>query len=753
MDARATPYSFGKLELVSLTHSLNLGLRRSLPMLLQTEASECGLASIAMVAHHHGCRVDLAQLRRKFRFSLKGATLEDLVTVAENIGLASRPLRLELDELDQLRKPCIIHWDLNHFVVLVEVSRKTALIHDPAAGVRRLPLSVVSRHFTGVALELTPTERFREAQPAPRLGAFQALGRISGLGRSLAFLVSLALAMEFLALLGPLLLGWVIDQALVSADRDLLTTLALAFLLLLALQAIFSAARGWLLLGLNASLRLQSRTNLFSHLVTLPLSFFETRHLGDVLSRFGSQEHILQAMTAELVEAVLDGVMAVLTLVLMVIFAPALAAIVVAGAGLYALLRWISYRPLRDASSESIIWAARRDSHFLETVRGVGTIKLFGAQNSRRAHWLNLVVEALNRQLTTDKLRLLIRTANTAVLGAISILVIWLGAHRVLAGGFSVGLLIAFLAYKDQFLHRVSELTNKVVDLTMLRLHAERLSDIALAEPEPVSDRPNEPRYAPRQIGLEVRNLSFRYGEHEPWVLEDVSFKVAPGESVAIVGSSGCGKTTLLKLLAGLLTPVKGEILVDGEPLSRFGLAAYRSLLGVVMQDDHLFAGSMSDNITFFAERPDFAWMRECARLSAVHDDIEALPMGYGTLIGDMGTVLSGGQKQRVLLARALYRRPAILLLDEATSHLDLEREQAVNDSLRGLEVTRIVIAHRPETIRAAGRLIALSESRVVSALERDPPATGPNTPRPDTGVPVQPRSRPKPHRSPRRVG
>lgn len=208
-------------------------------------------------------------------------------------------------------------------------------------------------------------------------------------------------------------------------------------------------------------------------------------------------------------------------------------------------------------------------------------------------------------------------------------------------------------------------------------------------------------------------------------MLEDVSFRIEPGESVAIVGASGCGKTTLLKLLAGLLTPTKGEILVEGDPVSRFGLAQYRSLLGVVMQDDHLFAGSMNDNITFFAERPDFGWMRECARLAAVHDDIEALPMGYGTLIGDMGTVLSGGQKQRVLLARALYRRPSVLLLDEATSHLDVEREQAVNDALRGLEVTRIVVAHRPETIRSAARSIALSQGKVVSASPLDAPPVG----------------------------
>jgi ATP-binding cassette subfamily B protein RaxB len=590
--------------------ALHLGFRRRVPMLLQTEASECGLASLAMVARHHGFGIDLAHLRRKYRFSLKGATLKDLVAVAEAIGFAARPLRLDLDELPELRTPCVLHWDLNHFVVLVEVSRGVAVIHDPAVGVRRLPVSEVSRHFTGVALELTPTERFRTAKPAPRIGPFQALGRISGLGRSLGYLLALAIGIEFLLLLGPLLLGWVIDHAIVSADRDLLTTLALAFLLLLALQATFSAVRGWMLMGLNASLNLQSRANLFSHLVKLPLSFFETRHLGDVLSRFGSQEHILEAITAELVEAVLDGLMAGLTLFLMVIFAPKLAAIVAVGAMVYGLLRWVSFRPLRDASAEGIVWAARRDTHFLETVRGVGTIKLFNAQEERRAHWLNLLVETLNRQLTADKLRLLVRTANALVIGTVAILVIWIGARRVLDGGFSVGLLVAFVAYKDQFLHRVSALIDKVIDLAMLRLHAERLSDIALAEPEPVSERPRFGDGAEGPLGIDVRNLSFRYGEHDPWVLDGVTFFVRPGESVAIVGASGGGKTTLLKLLAGLLKPSNGEILVNGEPIERFGLAAYRSRIGVVMQDDHLFAGSLAENICFFAEHPDEARIR-----------------------------------------------------------------------------------------------------------------------------------------------
>jgi ATP-binding cassette subfamily B protein RaxB len=701
---------------MSIEDKLSLGFRRKVPLVLQTEASECGLACLAMVAQYYRYSAELTDLRRRFGMSLKGATLKDVVRVADQIGLATRPLRLELSEMSRLRLPCILHWDLNHFVVLTRVDDRGAVILDPAAGTRYLPLAVVSRHFTGVALELTPTSRFEAAAAPPRVRASQLLGRISGIKWALTHLLALALVIEIFAMASPFFLGWVVDQVLVSADRDLLLTLALGFLLVLLLQTSITALRGWLLLGLNASLKVQSLANLFAHLVNLPASYFEARHLGDIMSRFGSQETILGAITSEFVEALLDGLMAIVTLGIMFLLAPTLTVVVLVGAAAYALLRWISYSPLREASAEAIVWHARRDSHFLETLRGIRTVKLFGAQDERRVHWMNLLVETVNRQITTEKLKLLYRTAKSLLLGVLMIVVVWLGARRVLDGGFSVGLLLAFISYKTLFLQRVSELINKTADLTMLRLHTERLADIALTAPEPrgLLTRPTETDVLPAAV--EVRNVSFRYSEHEPWILKDIDLRFAAGESVAIVGPSGGGKSTLLKLLCGLLQPTRGEILVNGEPLTRVGLENYRSILGVVMQDDQLFAGSLADNICFFSDRPDLERIEACAKQAAVNDDIMKMPMGYQTLVGDMGTVLSGGQKQRVLIARALYRRPAILLLDEATSHLDLEREKAVNDALRGTRMTRIVVAHRPETIRATDRIVSLIDGEIAGS-------------------------------------
>ncbi|MBL8288045.1 MAG: peptidase domain-containing ABC transporter [Rubrivivax sp.] len=702
MEASAAP----------LHERLALGWRRRLPMVLQTEAAECGLACLAMLAGYHGAPVDISELRRRLSVSLKGVNLADLLRMAERIGFAARPLRVELEELRALRLPCIVHWEMNHFVVLDSVGRDGIVIHDPAVGVRRLTLAEASRHFTGVALELSPSAAFQPVQGAPRVRLRSVLGRIVGLRGTLAQLFGLALAIEVFAVVGPFFMQWVVDHALMVADRDLLLVLALGFGLLMLLRTAVTAMRGWIGIALAATLKVQSRANLFTHLVGLPTAFFEARHIGDVMSRFGSQESILQAVTTDVIETVLDGLLVVITLAIMLAFAPALAAVVLAGAAAYGVLRWVSYTPLRHASVEAIVWGARRDSHFLETMRGIKAIKVFNGQERRRAQWLNLLVETVNRQLTTHKLRLLFRTGNSLVIGTLAILVVWLGAQRVLDGAMTVGMLLAFVAYKDQFLSRISNLIDRAVDLTMLRLHAERLADIALAAPEARAPLPlGEPaRRAP--VSIELRNLRFRYSDNEPWILDGVSLRIEAGETVAITGSSGCGKTTLLKILASLLQPVEGQVLIDGEPLERIGSEPWRAMIGVVMQDDQMFAGSLADNISFFDDRPDPQRIEACARLASLHDEIRAMPMGYHTLIGDMGTVLSGGQKQRALIARALYRQPVVLLMDEATSHLDAHNERAVSAAIRATAVTRVIIAHRAETILSADRVIDLDALR-----------------------------------------
>jgi len=705
---------------MEIVPELRFGHAKRLPMFLQTEAAECGLASIGMVACFHGHRVDLAALRRRFTVSLKGSTLAFLMQVAGRLHLAPRPLRLELEELGQLRAPCILHWDLNHFVVLKSTDARGAVVHDPAFGVRRLTLAQVSKHFTGIALELTPTSEFRPVDDRRRVRLRDLLGPVTGLRRSLAQVFVLALALQAIAVVAPFYMQWAVDGAVVSADRDLLTVLGLGFLLLTLIQVVLAAVRSWVVVYLSTTLNLQWLANVFSHLLRLPVSYFEKRHLGDVVSRFGAVTTIQRTLTSSFVEALIDGVMASVTLAMMFVYSATLTAAAIAAVSLYALLRWAFYDPLKRATEEHIVHTAKQQSHFLETVRGVQSIKLFGRQEERRSRWLNLVVDAVNQDLVAQKLGLGFRSANGLVFGAERIAIVWLGALLVLDSAFSIGMLFAFMSYKDQFSARVAGLIDKAIDLRMLNLQGERLADIVLTPPERESTNA-----APETIdaSLEVRELSFRYSDMEPFVLLNCSFVVEPGESVAVVGASGGGKTTLVKLMLGLLAPTDGKIFAGGLDIQKLGIDRYRKLVGTVMQDDQLFAGSIADNICFFDPAPDQDAIEHFARLAAVHDDIAAMPMAYNTLIGDMGAALSGGQKQRILLARALYKRPRILFLDEATSALDVQKERAVNDAIRSLKLTRIIIAHRPETIASAERVIVLQAGKVAQDLRRVPGA------------------------------
>jgi ATP-binding cassette, subfamily B, bacterial CvaB/MchF/RaxB len=634
--------------------------------------------------------------------------------MAQAVGFTTRPVKLELEDLKDLRRPCILHWNFNHFVVLKEVGARHVVIHDPAMGIRKLSFDEVSAAFTGVALELWPNPGFKQVTFKQSVKLRDMMGHVTGLYRSLGQVLLLALALEVFALVSPFYMQWVVDHALVSADRDLLTTLALGFGLLVFMQQAISTVRAWVIMHMSTTLNVQWRANLFAHLIRLPVDFFEKRHLGDVVSRFGAIDQIQHTLTSTFVEAILDGVLTVATLAMMFLYSPTMAWIAIGAMLLYGLGRWAWFRPLRNATEEQIVHAAKQQTHFIETVRGVRALKLFQRLDERRNSWLGLFVEQVNADLRTQKLQVMYRLLNGLLFGVERILIIWLGAKLVMEGAFTIGVLLAFIAYKDQFVTRVSGLIDRMVEMRMLHLQGERLADIALAEQEPeVVETMSKQEIQNLPANIVIQGLRYRYADGEPWVLDGVDLEIAEGESVAIVGPSGCGKSTLMSLMLGLRPVKEGQILVGGQPLSKLGLSHLRNMIGTVMQDDALFAGSIADNIAFFDQQVDLAWVEECARKAAVYEEIAAMPMGFNTLIGDMGAALSGGQKQRILLARALYKKPKILFLDEATSHLDVARESMVNQAVQALDMTRVIIAHRPETIASAKRVIVMAAGKV----------------------------------------
>lgn len=687
---------------------LNLSGARKTPYIPQSEASECGLACIAMVASFHGYQTDLGNLRQRFSLSLKGSTLKQLMQIAETIGFNTRPLRGEVDDLRHLTLPAILHWDLNHFVVLTKIKggiKGTRYhIHDPARGALVLGEDEVSRRFTGVVLELLKSETFQPVMQQNRLRISQLWTSMSGIGSSLTQIFALSLVLQLVSLASPFYMQIAIDTVAPSFDAQLLKMLALGF----AGLAVINFATGWtrslVLLTLNNALSYQVIVNLFRHLVRLPLPWFEKRHVGDIISRFGSTQPITNLLSQGLIASVIDGMMALVTLGLMFVFSQILSLLAIASLLIYIGLRLALLQAMRLRNVNVISANAHESSVFIETIRGIAAIKAFGQEGNRQRLWQKKKAEAVNANIKLGRLSSGFDATNQLIMGLENVLFVYLSISMVLDAKLTVGMVFAYQAYKQQFIGAGTRLVEQAINYNLLQVHLSRVSDIALSRPEELTFANVTPQsVAERKIpSIELRNVRFAYGLGEPEILKGINLRIEPGQSIVLVGPSGGGKTTLMKIMMGLLRPTYGEVLIDGQPLDAYGLSRWRSEIGSVAQDDQLFAGSIAENISFFDPEPNATRVEEVCWIACIQQDIDRLPMRHQTLVGDMGSVFSGGQKQRILLARALYANPLVYFVDEGTAHLDPQTESKVVANLLSLPFTQIAIAHRLEMIQSA---------------------------------------------------
>lgn len=703
---------------------LSLIGQQSVRHIRQTEVAECGLACLAMVASFYGLEIDLNTLRRQHAPSLRGASLKSLIVVADQLGFACRPVKVPLEGLRELHLPAILHWDMNHYVVLEQVSRGRAVILDPAAGaVRHIPLAEVSQHFTGVAMEMRPTSDFKVANQRQRLRLRQLWGRMHGWKRATAQTLALTVVLQAFTLASPYYMQLALDSVVPSLDKDLLVVLAVGFGLFTIFNAGASLLRSFVLLSIGTTMGYALAANLARRLFRLPVEWFERRHVGDVLSRFQSVQPIQNALTQGLASSFVDGILAALTLALLFWYSSKLAFIALFAFLAYVLVRVVSFGFERDARELGIVALSKEQSTLIETVRGIVTLRLFGREAERHVLWQNRLADATNAQVGIARIGIWQQTANTLIFGIENTITVWLAITLVITGGFSIGMVFAYLAYKQQFLTRAASLIDQGIAFRMLGLHLDRLGDIAL-EKEDQAFLINAGHELTFSGHIQLRGVSYRYSPTDPIVLNDINLDVPAGLHIAITGPSGGGKSTLAKIILGLVEPDSGEVLIDGVPLRQFGYRAYRTQIAAVLQEDSLFAGSIADNIALFDETADTDRIISSAIMASIHHEIIDMPMKYETLVGDMGSALSGGQKARVLLARALYRQPRLLLLDEGTAHLDHKTEAAVNHAINRLGVTRLVIAHRAETIVQAERTFMLESGylRQVSLDDQTPP-------------------------------
>ena len=680
-----------------------------LPVILQTEMTECGLACLAMISRYHGHDIDLNVLRRKHLVSMTGASLKSVISIADGLQLSSRPLRLDMDHLEKLQLPAMLHWDLNHYVVLKSIKGNHAEIVDPGVGLRKMSLSRLSNHFTGIAVEFTPQADFKavQARIKPRISLLW--DKLIGLKRAITQTVILSVILQAIVLLSPFYLQLVVDAVLPRGNGSLLLALAIGFGGLVILRAVAEAVRGWAILVFGNQMSLQMVGNVFRHLIRLPARYFERRHVGDIISRMGSTVPIQEALTQSVPAVLIDGAMAVLMLIVMFLYSPLLGAIVLISILGLILATWLIYPHLRRTQEESIYAKALENSHVIESIRAITTVKMFGREAEREAAWRNLYTDFINANVGYGKWVVARKFFETLLTGLQIVLVVWAAVTLMMGEGstFTLGMLVAFLAYRQYFTDAVVQLLEKGIEFNLLSLHLDRLSDIIFEETD--ADQSGDAKLNDLKGAVSMDAVSFRYSDTDPWVLTDFNLDIAAGEMVTLTGPSGGGKTTLMKLMLGLYDPVEGAVRIDGQDLREIDRANWRSQIGVVMQDDRLLSGTLADNISFFDPEIDMQRVYKAAIAAQIHETIAALPMNYQLQIGDMGSVLSGGQRQRVLLARALYQDPSVLFLDEGTANLDVETESAIVKIIKDLPITCIIVAHRPAFLEASDRIIRIS--------------------------------------------
>jgi HlyB family type I secretion system ABC transporter len=686
--------------------------KRRVPEMRQVTAVECGAVCLAMILNYYGYATSTSEVQERCGVGRDGLTALEIVKSARLYGLRVRAVSLNLEDFRYVTLPAIVHWEFNHFLIVERWSQRGIDVLDPAVGRRRLTPEEFDEGFTGVTMMLEPSAQFETKAPQKTLTPWAYMRSLLRM-RSIIFqIIGASLLLQVLGLGAPLLTQVVVDRILPGKDPDMLVLLGIGMLILIVMQGIAGFLRSTLLIYLQTRIDTDMMLNFFEHMLSLPYRFFQLRLNGDLLARVNSNQAIRDLLTNQLISTLLDGGTVIVYFVILLFLSKLIAEVTLAIGAVQVVLLLVTSPAIRRLTQRDLEARGKTQGYMNEILSGIVTLKAAGAERRAFSRWENLFFDEMNISLRLSYLSLIIST----VIGIVSLLsplvLLWLGAKLVIAGTMSVGTMLALDTLAAQLLGPLGSLATSLQDVQIVRAHFTRIADVIGTQPEQDITQ----AYTPHTLkgGIDLRHVSFSYDQNTPAILKDVNIKIYRGQKVALVGKTGSGKSTLGKLLVGLITPTKGSILFDGVPLDQLSYQEIRSQFGVVMQESFIFSGTVWENIAL--NNPDMGMEQivESARLAAIDEDIEKMPMGYDTLVSEGGSALSGGQRQRLSLARALAHHPALLLLDEATSALDVVTEHTVEQNLRRLPCTQIIIAHRLSTIRNADVILVLDRGHIV---------------------------------------
>ncbi len=686
--------------------------KRRIPQIQQTAATDCGPACLTMVMGYFGKSVRLDEVRSAMGFSRLGTDALTLVETARIYGLRGRGIKIrDIDALRFLEPASILHWRFNHFVVFERMEQRGAWVVDPGGGRRLVSREELDRAFTGVAVSFETTEDFAPSR-GERRPVWAQLRQVLTESGLLSRILTTSVVIQFFSLAVPILTGLIVDRVVPRGDQHLLLVLAIGCAGLVGFKLMALLVRSFLLLHLRTRLDARMTLQFLDHLVHLPYLFFQQRSAGDLLMRLNSNSTIREILTSSAISGVFDGVMVVLYLVFLLAADLRMGLLVAALGGLRVAIFLITRRRQRDLMSESLQTQADSRGYQVQVLSGIETIKAGGAEDRAVDRCAHLFVRELNVSLDRGRLDAITSSVLEVMGTASPLLVLIYGAILVLHGDLTLGTMLALSALASGFLTPLTTLVTTATQLQLLGSYLERIDDVLETAREQEQGARQRPPALRGRVTLE--GVSFHYSPVTPPVVADASVDLQPGQLVAVVGASGSGKSTLAGLLAGLYTPETGRILYDGLDLVDLDLRWLRGQLGFVAQNAYLFGLSIRANVALNDPTLPLSRVIEAAKLAEIHDDIQAMPMGYESVLADGGASLSGGQRQRLALARALVRRPKVLILDEATSALDAVTEARVQQNLAGLRSTRIVIAHRLSTVRDADLILVMDQGHIV---------------------------------------